>query len=76
MIERISGIPGVGVDTSVFLIVKTIYQNLPFLQIIHSATKTMGLDKAINGLPVPLHPGAARFYREHGIDIPDNLIVK
>ncbi len=36
----------------------------------------MDLDKAINGLPVPLHPGAARFYREQGIDIPDNLIIK
>lgn len=63
-------------DEVVYLIVKTIYRNLPFLQIIHSATKTMDLDKAINGLPVPLHPGAARFYREQGIDIPDNLIIK
>ena len=63
-------------DEVVYLIVKTIYRNLPFLHIIHSATKTMALDKAIEGLPVPLHPGAARFYREQGIDIPDNLIVK
>lgn len=63
-------------DDVVYLIVKTIYENLPFLHIIHSATTTMALEQAINGLPVPLHPGAARFYREQGIDIPDNLIVK
>lgn len=63
-------------DKVVYLIVKTIYRNLPFLHIIHSATKTMALEKAIKGLPVPLHPGAARFYREQGIDIPDNLIIK
>ncbi len=63
-------------DEVVYLIVKTIYRNLPFLHIIHSATKTMALEKAINELPVPLHPGAARFYREQGIDIPDHLIVK
>lgn len=63
-------------DESVYLLVKTIYQNLPFLHIIHSATKAMSLEIAITGLPVPLHPGAARFYREQGIDIPDHLIVK
>jgi TRAP transporter TAXI family solute receptor len=63
-------------DEVVYLIVKTIYRNLPLLHIIHSATKTMALEKAINELPVPLHPGAARFYREQGIDIPDHLIIK
>jgi len=63
-------------DEVVYLIVKTIYRNLPFLHIIHSATNSMALEKAIKELPVPLHPGAARFYREQGIDIPDNLIVK
>lgn len=63
-------------DESVYLLIKTIYQNLPFLHIIHSATKAMSIEKAIAGLPVPLHPGAARFYREQGVDIPDHLIIK
>ncbi len=63
-------------DEVVYLIVKTIYRNLPFLHIIHSATRTMALSKAIEGLPIPLHPGAARFYREQGIDIPDHLITR
>jgi hypothetical protein len=62
-------------DEVVYLITKTIYQNLPFLHYIHSGTKSISLDKAIEGLPIPLHPGAARFYREQGIDIPDTLIV-
>jgi TRAP-type uncharacterized transport system substrate-binding protein len=43
------------------------------LQNIHAATKDMALEKAIAGLPVPLHPGAARFYEEQGIAIPDGL---
>jgi hypothetical protein len=63
-------------EEAVYLIVKTIYANLPFLHIIHSASEAMSLDKAIAGLPVPLHPGAARYYREQGIDIPDHLIVE
>jgi TRAP transporter TAXI family solute receptor len=57
----------------VYLITKTMYENLPFLQNIHAATKDMALEKAITGLPVPLHPGAARFYEEQGIKIPDQL---
>jgi TRAP transporter TAXI family solute receptor len=60
-------------EEDVYLITKTIYENLPFLQNIHAATKDMALDKAIAGLPVPLHPGAARFYEEQGIEIPDRL---
>ena len=36
----------------------------------------MALEKAIEGLPMPLHPGAAKYYKEVGITIPDNLIAK
>ena len=57
----------------VYLITKTMYENLPFLQNIHAATKDMALEKAIAGLPIPLHPGALRFYEEQGIEIPDQL---
>jgi len=60
----------------VYLILKTIYDNLPFLHNIHKATMAMKLDKAIDGLVVPLHPGAIKFYREKGIKIPENLIAK
>lgn len=60
----------------VYLITKTIFENLPFLNNIHAATKAMALDKAIGGLPAPLHPGAARYYKEQGISIPDSLMAK
>ena len=60
-------------EDDVYLITKTIYENLPFLQNIHAATNDMALDKAIAGLPMPLHPGAVRFYEEQGIEIPDRL---
>ena len=62
-------------EENVYQITKTIYENLPFLQAIHPATKAMALEQAIAGLPVPLHPGAARFYQEQGIDIPERLIA-
>ena len=60
-------------EENVYLITKTIYENLPFLQAIHPATKAMAIEKAIDGLPLPLHPGAIRYYEEVGIEIPDRL---
>ena len=63
-------------EYDVYQITKTIYANLPFLNNIHPATKAMALEKAIAGLPMPLHAGAARFYREQGLDIPDRLIAE
>ncbi|NNG47079.1 MAG: TAXI family TRAP transporter solute-binding subunit [Deltaproteobacteria bacterium] len=54
-------------EDTVYLITKTIFENLPFLHNIHKATKAMSLERATAGLPVPLHPGAAKFYKEKGI---------
>jgi len=55
---------------------QVMYENLPFLQAIHPATKAMAVEKAMAGLPAPLHPGAARYYTEMGLDIPAHLIAK
>lgn len=63
-------------EEDVYQITKTIYANLPFLNNIHPATKAMALEKAIAGLPMPLHPGAVRFYQEQGLTIPDRLIAE
>lgn len=60
-------------EDSVYKITKALYENLPFLQAIHPATNEMTLDTALNGLPMPLHPGALRFYEEAGLTIPDRL---
>lgn len=63
-------------EEHVYMLTKTIFENLPFLQAIHKATKAMDVKKAMAGLPVPLHPGAARYYKEVGLDIPERLIAK
>jgi len=63
-------------DQDVYLVTKTIYENLPFLNNIHAATKQMSLKSAIVGLPLPLHPGAAKYYKEAGLTIPDRLMAK
>jgi TRAP transporter TAXI family solute receptor len=63
-------------DETVYLLTKTMYENLPFLNTVHKATKVMDIKQAIAGLPMPLHPGAVKYYKEQGIDIPDRLIAK
>jgi TRAP transporter TAXI family solute receptor len=62
-------------EEHVYQITKTIFENLGFLQAIHPATNAMSLENALSGLPAPLHPGAARYFREAGLTIPDRLIA-
>lgn len=61
-------------EEDVYQITKTMYENLDFLQNIHAATDVMSLEAAIGGLPLPLHPGAVRYYQEAGLTIPDRLM--
>jgi TRAP transporter TAXI family solute receptor len=63
-------------EEAVYLITKTIYENLPFLNAIHKATKVMAVEKALAGLPMPVHPGALKYYQEVGLTIPDHLVAK
>ncbi|WP_127106618.1 TAXI family TRAP transporter solute-binding subunit [Pararhodobacter zhoushanensis] len=60
-------------EEDVYLFTRTIYENLAFLCNIHRATCDMSLDNAMSGLPLTLHPGAARYYEEAGLTIPANI---
>jgi TRAP transporter TAXI family solute receptor len=60
----------------VYNVTKVIWENLATLQEIHGATKDMRLEIAIDGLGAPLHPGAIRYYREVGLEIPARLILE
>jgi TRAP transporter TAXI family solute receptor len=61
-------------EDAVYLITKAIYDDLGFLNNIHKATNDMALEKALAGLPAPLHPGAVKFYQEKGMTIPPALM--
>lgn len=60
----------------VYNVTKVIWENLATLQEIHGATKDMRLEIAIEGLGAPLHPGAIRYYREVGLEIPARLLLE
>ena len=46
---------------------KAMWDNLDALVAAHSAGKAIKLENALKGMPVPLHPGAEKYYREIGL---------
>jgi len=38
--------------------------------------KYFTLETALEGVPIPLHPGAERFFREAGVEIPEDLVAE
>ena len=57
---------GVSGDT-VYAMTRAIFSNLTQLVQTHPAASGISLKDAMVGMPLPLHPGAERYYREVGI---------
>lgn len=54
-------------DELAYQMTKTMYENLDTLYAAHNAAKVIKRENAIKGMPIPLHPGAARYYKEVGL---------
>jgi len=54
-------------DAVAYQMTKLLFENLDRLAEAHPAAKDIRLERATDGLPIPLHPGAERFYREVGV---------
>jgi TRAP transporter TAXI family solute receptor len=48
---------------------KTMFDNIADVQAAHAMARNIKLETATKGLTAPLHPGAAKFYKEKGISI-------
>jgi hypothetical protein len=51
----------------VYKATKAVFDNLDFLKTASSSMKPLTLDDALKGMPIPLHPGALKFFREKGV---------
>ena len=51
----------------VYRFTKAIFDDLKQFHAAHAAAKNLTLQSATAGMPIPLHPGAAKFFKEKGI---------
>lgn len=77
---RVLGIPNILVvsagmpDDLVYSITRALFENLDELSTIHPAARQTTVEFTLDSMPVPLHPGAARYYREMGAAVPESLL--
>jgi len=60
-------------DELVYNIVKAVFENKHEFVAAHASGKYVAPENIINS-PIPLHPGAIKYYREIGIEIPEDLV--
>lgn len=51
----------------VYTMTKSLFDNLDQLKAAHAAAKSIRKEAAASGMPLPLHPGAEKYYREIGV---------
>lgn len=52
---------------TVYQMTKLMFENLDTLIAAHASAKSIKLETALKGMPIPLHPGAEKYYREKGV---------
>lgn len=51
----------------VYRITKAMFENIKTIETAHAKGKEVKLEKALIGMPIPLHPGAEKFFKEKGM---------
>lgn len=57
----------------VYAITKAMFENIADLQAVHPAANETTIDFSMSATPIPLHPGALKYFEEAGATIPDKL---
>jgi TRAP transporter TAXI family solute receptor len=60
-------------DDLAYSITKAMFTNITELQAVHPAAFQTTVELTLDATPVPLHPGAIRYFEETGAAIPDRL---
>lgn len=61
-------------EDQVYELTKVMYENLDAVHEIHNSAKEVSLETALDGLPAPLHVGAYKYFKEQGLEIPEDLV--
>jgi uncharacterized protein len=76
---KVIGVPNVLVvssdmsDDLAYAITSAMFENIAELQAVHPAANETTVELALTASPIPLHPGAIRYFEETGATIPDAL---
>ncbi|QFT58878.1 NMT1/THI5 like protein [Sulfitobacter sp. THAF37] len=60
-------------DDLAYAITSSMFENIADLQAVHPAANQTTVEFTLDATPVPLHPGAIRYFEEIGAEIPDRL---
>lgn len=58
-------------EEEIYVITKTIFENLNIVQAAHVQGGNVTLETILDGISVPLHPGAVKYFEEQGMDVSD-----
>jgi len=59
-------------EETVYQVTKAFYESGDEIAAAHATGKEVQLEGCLDGITTPIHPGAARYFKEMGIDVPDN----
>jgi len=60
-------------DDVVYEMTKVLFDNVDALRAVHQKARYISLDTALDGMSIPLHPGAYKYYEEKGLTVPDKI---
>ncbi len=56
-------------EDTAYTMTKSIFENLDELKAAHAAASAIDVQKALQGMPIPVHPGAQKYYDEVGVSV-------
>lgn len=63
-------------EEAIYKLTQAVYEHHDKLITSHKAATHTTLENALNGMTLPLHPGALKYFQEQGLDVPEKLIAQ
>ena len=54
-------------NEQVYAMLENFYANIDDVHAAHGSAANLTVETAVEGLPIPLHPGAEQFYKDQGV---------